>query len=112
MKHKIAIPVSNHRLCAHFGHCDEFAVIETEDGKIVNESSLAPPLHQPGILPGWLASQGITHVIAGGMGQRAIILFEQQGIQIMVGAVSKTARELVEDFLNNRLATGVNACDH
>ncbi len=112
MKNKIAIPVSNQCLCAHFGHCDEFAVIETEEGKIVKETSLVPPPHQPGILPGWLASQGITHVIASGMGHRAIILFEQQGIQIMVGALYKTARELVEDFLNNRLVTGINACDH
>lgn len=112
MKYKIAIPVINHHLCAHFGHCDEFALIETEDENIIKESRLVPPLHQPGILPGWLASQGVTIVIAGGMGHRAIALFEQQGIQIMTGAVSKTPRELVEDFLNNRLITGVNACDH
>lgn len=33
--------------------------------------------HEPGFLPVWLALQGVTHIIAGGMGQRAISLFNQ-----------------------------------
>lgn len=108
----IAIPTSNKYLCPHFGHCEEFAFFEIENNKIINESFLKPPPHEPGVLPAWLASQGVNHVIAGGMGQRAISLFNQNNIAVVTGAESKEARILVEEFLNNELKAGVNACDH
>ena len=112
MKQVIAIPTTNSRLCQHFGHCEKFAVFETEDEKIVVEKYLTPPPHEPGILPAWLASQGATHIIAGGMGHRAISLFKQQNIQVIIGAAEKHVRDLAEDFLQKKLTTGLNACDH
>ncbi|RPH73498.1 ATPase [bacterium] len=112
MKHIIAIPVSNDFLCQHFGHCEKFAFFEAENQKIVRENYVIPPPHEPGILPPWLASHGVTHIIAGGMGQRAISLFNQQNIQVFTGAEEKSARTLAEDLLKNMLKTGTNACDH
>jgi predicted Fe-Mo cluster-binding NifX family protein len=99
-------------LCPHFGHCETFAIFETENGKVMNESYLAPPPHQPGILPAWLASHGITHVIAGGMGHRALSLFNQYSIQVLVGAALRPAKTLVNEFLNGDLEEGNNLCDH
>jgi len=112
MKQIIAIPTSNNCLCQHFGHCEKFVLFETENKKITGEKYLTPPPHEPGVLPAWLAQQGATHIIAGGMGHRAISLFNQQNIQVITGAEEKTARLLVEDFLKNKLTIGVNACDH
>lgn len=112
MKQVIAIPTAQNCLCEHFGHCESFAIFETEDGKIMNETHLVPPPHEPGILPAWLASHGITHVIAGGMGQRAITLFNQHNIQVLVGAELKPVKKLVDEFLNGDLETGINICDH
>ncbi|NLY23703.1 MAG: ATPase, partial [Bacteroidales bacterium] len=37
MKQVIAIPLEEGRLCQHFGHCQQFAIIEAEEGTIVNE---------------------------------------------------------------------------
>jgi predicted Fe-Mo cluster-binding NifX family protein len=112
MKQIIAIPTSKNFLCQHFGHCEKFAVFETEDNKITAEKYLTLAPHEPGVLPAWLASQGATHIIAGGMGHRAISLFNQQNIQVITGADEKPARGLVEDFLDKKLITGINACDH
>lgn len=112
MKSIIAIPVSNNILCPHFGHCKEFAFFKTEEGRITDESYLTPPPHEPGVLPQWLASHGVNCVIAGGMGQRAITLFNQNNIKVIIGAESKPPRSLVEAFLKNELKTGINACDH
>jgi len=108
----IAIPTVQDCLCQHFGHCETFAIFETEDQKVVNEAYLAPPPHEPGILPAWLASHGITHVIAGGMGHRAITLFNQNNIQVLVGVTLKPARTLIDEFLKGDLETGNNICDH
>ncbi len=112
MEQIIAIPVINNSLCQHFGHCKKFAVYTTENKKVIAESYLIPPPHEPGVLPSWLGSRGVTHVIAGGMGQRAVSLFNRHDISVFTGAEEKTPRTLVEDFLTGKLTTGANACDH
>lgn len=112
MRHVIAIPTINEQLCSHFGHCEKFAVFHAEDSAVKEVLYLDPPPHEPGVLPAWLASQGVTHVISGGMGHRAISLFRQQNIVVITGAETKPARTVVDEYLSNNLSTGDNACDH
>jgi hypothetical protein len=70
---KIAVPTTDRKLCAHFGHCEAFAIFEIGDNKaILNETYVTPPPHAPGLLPEWLSSQGVSCVLAGGMGRRAV----------------------------------------
>ncbi len=111
---RIAIPIANGTLCMHFGHCERFALIDVDPGtrKIMGREDVAAPAHQPGLLPPWLAERGATFVIAGGMGQRAIALFNQQGIQVLVGAPALAPETLVEEYLAGRLQGGQNVCDH
>ena len=112
MKFTIAIPLENGHLCSHFGHCQQFAIVDVENNAIVGENLITPPPHEPGLLPGWLAERGVTNVIAGGMGQRAIDLFTVQNIKVNVGAQPKSPGELVNDWLKNTLVTTANSCDH
>lgn len=112
MKKRIAIPLENGILCSHFGHCQQFALIDTSDNIISDESLITPPPHEPGLLPGWLADKGVTDVIAGGMGQRAINLFNEQKINVFVGAPIKSPKDLANDLLSNSLEAGSNYCDH
>jgi predicted Fe-Mo cluster-binding NifX family protein len=112
MKKRIAIPLENGILCSHFGHCEQFAIVDAENNSISGETLVTPPPHEPGLLPAWLAEKGVTDVIAGGMGQRAIDLFNQQKINVFVGAQIKSHKELANDLLNNSLAAGANYCDH
>ncbi len=112
MKKIIAIPLENGILCSHFGHCQQFAIIETDSTSVTGETLIIPPPHEPGLLPGWLAEKGVTDVIAGGMGQRAINLFNQQNINVFVGATIKKPADLAKDLLNDTLVAGANYCDH
>lgn len=112
MKKCIAIPLENGILCSHFGHCQQFAIIKTDDNKLTFEDRITPPPHEPGLLPGWLAEQGVTDVIAGGMGQRAIALFNNKKINVFVGAPLKNPADLASDLINNTLDAGANYCDH
>lgn len=109
---KFAIPIADGKLTAHFGHCKEFAMVEVEDQKILSTEMLDPPPHEPGVLPRWLKEQGTTIVIAGGMGQRAIQLFQQAGVEVLVGAPVEEPENLVKRYLNQTLVTGGNVCDH
>ena len=112
MNKRIAIPMATGKLSAHFGHCEAFAFVDVQDKKIVKVTSFDPPEHQPGTYPRWVAAQGATDVLAGGMGPQAITLFNEAGVNVFVGAPIKTAEELVEDFLNDRLSLSANYCDH
>jgi ATP-binding protein involved in chromosome partitioning len=109
---KIAIPVSGGVLCMHFGHCDEFAIVETEDKKVGNMKFVTPPPHEPGLLPRWLGEMDVQLVIAGGMGMRAQQLFSNAGVEVIVGAPAMKPEEVVKNYLDGTLVTGRNTCDH
>jgi len=107
-----AVPTAEGKLCAHFGHCDQFALVQTENGKIQGTSMHTPPPHEPGVLPNWLHQQGAKVIIAGGMGARAQQIFNEKGIQVVTGAPVDSPEALVSQYLANMLATGENLCDH
>jgi predicted Fe-Mo cluster-binding NifX family protein len=111
---RIAIPLANGRLAMHFGHCERFALVDvdTAEKKITSREDIEAPPHQPGLLPPWLAERGVTMIIAGGMGQRALGLFAEQGIQVVLGAAAETPERLVSDYLAGTLQVGENVCDH
>jgi predicted Fe-Mo cluster-binding NifX family protein len=111
---RIAIPTVNGKLSAHFGHCQQFAIIDVDDEakKIKGSEMLTPPAHEPGVLPQWLGGMNVQIIIAGGMGNRAQQLFVQNQIQVLCGAPDAEPTELVEQYLNKTLVTGDNICDH
>jgi ATP-binding protein involved in chromosome partitioning len=111
---RIAIPITEGKLSAHFGHCEEFALMDVNEQtrEITNIAKLLPPAHEPGVLPKWLGEQKADVIIAGGMGQRAQQLFAQNNIKVIVGASDQPPEELVSAYLNNTLETGSNICDH
>jgi ATP-binding protein involved in chromosome partitioning len=110
---RFAVPTSDKKLCAHFGHCEAFAMIDVDkDGNLGAETYIVPPPHEPGLLPPWIAQQGVHCVIAGGMGARAQQLFAEAGVQVVTGAQGEYPREVVENYLKGTLVTGANTCDH
>ncbi len=111
---KVAIPVTDGRLSMHFGHSEQFAIIEVDrDKKEIRGSELieAPP-HEPGLLPVWLREHGADLIITGGMGRRAQTLFHESGIEVIVGAPAAEPENVVRDYLAGTLVTGSNICDH
>ena len=113
-KMKIAIPVTDGKLSSHFGHCEQFAIIDVDSGNkdIQGEKLVAPPPHEPGLLPKWLSGLSVDLVIAGGMGQRAQQLFAQNNIDVVVGAPDNEPHQLVLQYLAGQLQCGQNICDH
>ncbi|HDL03763.1 MAG: ATPase [Candidatus Zixiibacteriota bacterium] len=109
---RIAIPTADGVLCPHFGHCQEFVLIDvdTETKKITEVSKVLPPPHEPGVLPQWLAQLGCNMIIAGGMGGRAIGLFQSKGINVICGAQAQRPEDVVLGYLEGRLVTGANMC--
>ena len=109
---KFAIPVAEGKLSMHFGHSKEFAIIEVENNKLKTKEIHKPPPHEPGVLPKWLSELKVNVIIAGGMGDKAVELFNQNGITVVTGAPGLDPEELILQYLNNTLLTVNNVCDH
>jgi predicted Fe-Mo cluster-binding NifX family protein len=112
VKRTFAIPTVDGKVCAHFGHCQSFAVVEADRDQLGEVKFLDPPAHQPGVYPRFLADQGVNIVIAGGMGSMAQNLFKENNIEVHIGVGEEEPRSLVEQFLRDELQTGDNLCNH
>jgi Mrp family chromosome partitioning ATPase/predicted Fe-Mo cluster-binding NifX family protein len=108
----LVVPVSGGKLSAHFGHCEQFAFVETQNGKIMKTQMRNPPGHEPGVLPRWLYEQGADVAIVGGMGERAQQLLREKGIEVIIGAPMDSPESLANQYLSNTLVSGANICDH
>ncbi|MCD6544730.1 MAG: NifB/NifX family molybdenum-iron cluster-binding protein [Flavobacteriaceae bacterium] len=111
MKKLFAVPTINKKLCAHFGHSEQFAVVETEGQKIINVTFFTPPVHQPGTYPRFLADKGVSTIISGGMGQKAQDIFTHHNIEVFMGIDEDSPEALVKKYLEDQLESGDNQCD-
>lgn len=113
MNKKIAVPVDeNGILDGHFGHCKFFEIFTTKDNIIVSSEKIVPPPHEPGLLPKWLAEKGATDILAGGMGHKAIQIFNANNVNVFVGAPQLPAIELANGFITRSIEFTANYCDH
>ncbi len=106
---KIAVAAMGTAVAGHFGHCENFIFFDTQDGKILSEQSVPNPGHRPGFLPNFLADHGAQVVIAGGMGGGAVDIFNERGVQVIVGAQGD-ARAAVQAFLAGELVSTGSVC--
>lgn len=106
---RIAVACNGNEIWPHFGHCANFMIFEAENGKIASESSVPNPGHRPGFLPNYLADMGTDVIIAGGMGGGAVDIFNERGIEVVVGAEGD-ARAAAEAYLAGRLHTTGEVC--
>lgn len=108
---KICIAAENGAVCPHFGHCTEFAIFEVEGDEIKDSQTIANPGHAPGTLPPILQEWGVNTVISGGMGTRAVSMFQSMGIDVVTGAQGRL-EEIAKSYATGELSTQENVCDH
>ncbi len=111
---RFAIPLVGGAISPHFGHCEQFALIDVDATKrtVVKKQIVGSPGHLPGFLPTWLAEQGVSVVLTGGMGPRAQALFQQNRINVVIGVMETDPERAVLNYLNGSLKIGDNVCDH
>ena len=93
------------RVAHHFGRCPYYAFIDVEGNEVQDVRIVPNPFaggHQPGQVPQYIFSQGAEVMLSGGMGYRAIALFERIGVQVATGAQG-TLRETLTRFLGGEL---------
>jgi len=91
---------------AHFGHCDLYTIVDVVDGAVAEVSTLANVPHQQGgcMAPvNHLAQNGVNQLIAGGMGMRPLMGFNQVGIDVFYGAGAPSVGAAVDALLKGAL---------
>ena len=117
MKMRLCIPSEtkgglNDQIGYHFGRVQSYTIYDdnTKEVEIVQNTST----HMGGIkLPAeLLREQNIDIMICGGLGRRAIQLFEHSGIEVYIGAQG-TVEDAIEQFNQDklRMATDKDACE-
>lgn len=106
---KIAVASEKDMVTQHFGHCENFNIYEIRENKIVASESIANPGHRPGFLPNFLNDKGIDLIISGGMGGGAIKIFQEKGIEVIVGAGGR-AEDVVNSYLEGQLKSTGSVC--
>jgi len=111
---RIAIPTTGDTLNPHFGHCEKFALVDVDPKtkEVTATTEVAAPEHQPGLLPVWIKERGVTVVIAGGMGARALSLFQEASIEVITGAPAESVATLVRKYLDGLLVSVEHLCEH
>jgi predicted Fe-Mo cluster-binding NifX family protein len=106
---KIAVASENEMVTEHFGHCVNFNIFEVEDNQLIKSESIPNPGHKPGFLPNFLNDMGVNVIISGGMGGGAIDIFNEKGIEVILGA-SGHAKAAVEAYLQGSLKSTGSVC--
>ena len=108
---RIAIPSSypgglDAGIAAHFGHCDLYTLVDIHEGQVAKVATLpAIPHEQGGCLAPvkHLAGQGVTALIAGGMGMRPLAGFTEAGIAVYRGSGLPSVQAAVKALLDGQL---------
>ncbi len=107
----VAVPSENPggldaSLGAHFGHCDLYTLINVEDAEIRDVKVIPNVPHQQGgcMAPvNYLSENGVKALIAGGMGMRPLMGFNQVGIEVYFGGANRTVGEAVNALVSGEL---------
>jgi len=111
MPNIIAIPSENPggldaEVGNHFGHCDLYTLVVVDNGEIVDIQIVPNIAHEQGgcLAPvQLLAGKGISKLIAGGMGMRPLMGFNQAGIEVYFSDGAKTVGQAVNSMLAGQL---------
>lgn len=106
---KIAVASEGKYVSGHFGHCEGFTIYQVESEKVKSEEFMPNPGHKPGYLPVFLKELGVNVIISGGMGAAAQELFNESGIEIVVGAEGLCSKA-IDKFIKGELKSTGSVC--
>jgi len=106
---KVCIPYSDLQVSRNFGKAAAFALVVIEDGHIASTEILPNPGHGKVKVPVFLGAFGITHVIAAGIGNPAVAILNEQGIEVYTGATGR-ADQVLDRFLRGELRSKKMSC--
>jgi Mrp family chromosome partitioning ATPase/predicted Fe-Mo cluster-binding NifX family protein len=101
---KFALPVNAGKLADKLSQAPHFALITVKDGAILDQETIPNPFPELVEIPEWLEDLGVTHVIAGGLGEKAQGLIKHKGMEVIAGDPQEAPEDLVAKYLKDNPA--------
>jgi predicted Fe-Mo cluster-binding NifX family protein len=106
---KVAVPTDGKYVASHFGRCPSFTMAEIEAGKVTSKTLVPSPGHDCAALPLFLKKNGVSCVIAGGMGAGAQQHMKAEQINV-VFVSGGHVDEVLELYATELLKSGATRC--
>jgi predicted Fe-Mo cluster-binding NifX family protein len=110
---KIAVPVTNeNQIDGHFGHCESYGVFTISDNKEISDIKSVQSPQGCGCksdIASVLAADGVSIMLAGGIGGGAINVLNNSGIEVIRGC-SGDATEVVKLYLKGLVEDSGSSC--
>jgi predicted Fe-Mo cluster-binding NifX family protein len=112
---KIAVPVTNNNYVdEHFGHCEFYSVFTISENNNISQINTIPSVQGCGCklnIAGVLAADGVTMMLAGGIGGGAFNVLNNAGIDVVRGC-SGDASEVDNLFISGLVTDSGESCHH
>jgi predicted DNA-binding protein (UPF0251 family)/predicted Fe-Mo cluster-binding NifX family protein len=110
---QIAFPTDNKvTIASHFGKASFFSIYTINHTEILHVDHIVPPPHAPGVLPKFLQDHHCDVIITTNMGKRAIKLFEEANMDVILGAKGRIDVNLNEYLAGFLESTGLYCDPH
>ena len=106
---KICVPMKSTMVHNHFGKAPEFMLIVVEEKTIVSRETIKNPGREKGAVLELMPANGVTHVITGGMGEKAKGILREHNIVVVTGALGSIDNS-VDRFLKGELKPAEMSC--
>jgi predicted Fe-Mo cluster-binding NifX family protein len=110
---KIALPSRQNQIDDHFGHCEYFTIftLDNNNKEIVAQETLASPAGCgcKSNIAQTLSEMGVEVMLAGNMGEGAVNVLSNSGIQVFRGC-SGDVKEIALKWLNGSLVDSGDSC--
>ena len=113
---KIAVPVTaDNVIDSHFGHCEYYGIYTVSGNNEITESTRLDSPSGCGCksnIASVLAADGVEVMLAGGIGQGAVSVLNNYGIEVIRGCAGP-AEKMVRQYINGQVTdTGTNCQMH
>ena len=112
--YKIALPSREGKVDGHFGHCEYYTVFTISDeNKVVEKETLESPqgCGCKSNIATVLQEKGVTKMIVGNIGNGAINVLNNAGIDVIRGC-NGPVEEIIESWLKGEISDQDIVCDH
>ena len=109
---KIALPTRQNIIDSHFGHCEYFTVFTIDDNKkIINQETISSPAGCgcKSNIAQTLAEMGVKVMLAGNMGDGAVRVLNNSGIEVVRGC-SGDVKTVALKWLDGSLIDSGDSC--
>lgn len=106
---KVAIPINGERIAPRLPLAKEVIIVELRGKREMGRDKVNISLLHALEIPDFLASQGVTQVIAGGVDGHLLEMLRMHNIEVTWGIIGDVD-DVLDLYLSNRLRLGMGPC--